>query len=138
MRPSDSDAGESRRCTILFAEDDRPVRESVIEILRQHGFQVLMAKDGYEAIRVLMVNAVDLLFTDILLPGMSGFELAQRAKLIRPQLRVLYMTGHTGRAPGDDGPRYGKLLFKPLRAEELLAAVEETLANMPRYVARGD
>ena len=115
--------------TILFAEDDRPVRDSVIEILRAHGFNVLVAQDGYEAIRLLVEHSVDLLFTDIVMPGISGFELAQQAKLIRPHLRVLYMTGYTYAAPGQDGPRYGKLLYKPLRAEEILSEVEQTLAD---------
>lgn len=113
--------------TVLFAEDDTLVRDAVIELLRQHGFGVLVAQDGYEAIRLLAENAVDLLFTDVVMPGISGFELARQARLMRPSLRVLYLTGHADQAEGR-GLRYGKLLHKPLRAAEILAEVCQALS----------
>jgi CheY-like chemotaxis protein len=122
-------AGMGRRFTILFTEDDRLVRDAVAELLRQHGFEVLVAEDGYDAIRQLMAQPVDLLFTDIVMPGISGFELARQAKLIRPNLNVLYLTGHFGHAAGRDGVRYGKLLEKPLRADEILTEVVQALAG---------
>jgi CheY-like chemotaxis protein len=116
--------------TILFAEDDRQVRDAVIALLREHGFRVLVASDGYEAIRLLVEHNVDLLFTDIAMPGISGFELAQQAKLIRPRLRVLYTTGYAQEAAGK-GILYGKILQKPIRAHEILAEVSQALARPP-------
>jgi CheY-like chemotaxis protein len=113
--------------TVLLVEDDTLVRDAVIELLRQHGFATLVAQDGYEAIRLLMEHPVDLLFTDIVMPGISGFELARQAKVIRPELRVLYMTGHAEQERG--GLRYGKLLLKPLRATEILAEVCQALGR---------
>jgi CheY-like chemotaxis protein len=113
--------------TILFTEDDTLVRNAVIELLRQHGFRALVAEDGYAAIRLLMEHAVDLLFTDVVMPGISGYELARQARLLRPDLRVLYMTGHAEQE--SRGERYGKLLLKPLRAAEILSEVCQALAR---------
>lgn len=114
--------------TILFVEDDALIRDAMLELLRRHGFIALAAQDGYEAIRLLTEHAVDLLLTDIVMPGISGFELARQAKLMRPGLRVLYLTGHAEQAEGR-GLRYGKLLQKPMRAAEILAEVCQALAG---------
>jgi DNA-binding response OmpR family regulator len=122
------DAAMTQQYTILFAEDDTQVRDAVIELLRQHGFAVLVAADGAEALRLLRERPADLLFTDVVMPGMSGFELARQAKLLRPQLRILYMTGHATQAEGR-GLRFGKLLLKPLRAAEILAEICQALAS---------
>jgi DNA-binding NtrC family response regulator len=60
------------------------------------------------------------------MPGISGFDLGQQAKMIRPDLRVLYMTGYAEQARGI---RYGKVLQKPIRADELLAEVTQALGS---------
>lgn len=117
-----------RRFTVLFVEDDTAVRELVVGLLREHGFNVLMASDGYEAIRLLVEHAVDLIFTDVVMPGLNGFELAQQAKLMRPEIHVLYMTGYADQFAGR-GLRYGKLLEKPVRPDALLSEVCQALAQ---------
>lgn len=110
-----------RPFTILLVEDDSAVREVVVEILSAKRFHVLVAADGYEAIRVLVEQHVDVMLTDIMMPGLSGYELAAQAKLIRPSLEVLYTSGYDGQAAGRDmAGRYGKLLPKPVRADELI------------------
>jgi CheY-like chemotaxis protein len=120
--------GMERQFTVLFTEDDRLVRDAVGELLRQHGFNVLVAANGEEALRLLAEHSVDLLFADIVMPGMSGVELARRAKELRPDLHVLYLTGHFSQAAGR-GVRYGKLLEKPLRADQLLSEVVQALGR---------
>ena len=116
-----------RQFTVLFVEDNPPVRDAVVALLREHGFSVLVAEDGYEAIRLLAANQVDLLFTDLIMPGISGFELGMQAKLIRPNLHVLYTTGYAEQVAGQ-GIRYGKVLQKPFRADELLAEITQAPA----------
>jgi CheY-like chemotaxis protein len=120
----------SRRFTILVVEDETTVRDFVLRLLSDRGFTVLSAADAYEAIRVISERHVDLLFTDIVMPGADGFDLAAQAKLIRANLRVLYSTGFAEKAKGRTGTRYGKLLEKPIRADALVAAVEEALAEV--------
>ena len=114
--------------TILFVEDDSAVRDVVVQILLAKGFQVLVAADGYEAIRLLVVQHVDLMLTDIMMPGLSGYELAAQACLIRPSLRILYTSGYDGQASGRDmAGHYGKLLPKPVRADELVSEIMHLL-----------
>ena len=116
-----------RQFTVLFVEDDPLLRDAAVALLREHGFRVLGAEDGDEAIRLLAEHQVDLLFTDVVMPGVSGFDLGLQAKLIRPNLRILYMTGYAEQAVGK-GIRYGKVLQKPVRADELLAEITQALA----------
>jgi CheY-like chemotaxis protein len=114
--------------TILLVEDDSSVRDVVVQILSAKAFRVLIATDGYEAIRHLVGQHVDVMLTDIMMPGLSGYELAAQARLIRPLLRILYTTGYDGQAPGREMAKgYGKILPKPVRADELLSEIEQLL-----------
>lgn len=114
---------------ILVVEDETPVRNFFEELLTAAGFAVLAAGDAYEAIRVITERHVDLLFTDIVMPGADGFDLAAQAKLIRPNLKVLYCTGFADKAKGRFGPRHGKLLEKPIRAEALTLEIRKALGT---------
>jgi CheY-like chemotaxis protein len=115
-----------RQLTILYVEDDAEVRDVVTRILSARSFRVLTASNGYEAIRVLVEHHVDVMFTDIVMPGVSGYELAAQAKLLRPFLRVLYTTGFDGNAPGREmASRYGTIIHKPIRADDLVEEIEK-------------
>ena len=119
----------TRHFIILVVEDESTVRDFLLRLLSDKGFTVITAQDAYEAIRVIAERHVDLLFTDIVMPGVDGFDLAAQAKLIRPSLKVLYSTGFAEKAKGRFGPRYGKLLEKPIRADALIAAIEKALGG---------
>jgi CheY-like chemotaxis protein len=85
--------------SILVAEDDAGVRDYVVETLNELGYQVLSAADGASALGILDNNPqVDLLLTDIVMPGMNGRMLAQEALKRFPRLKVLYMTGYSRNA----------------------------------------
>ena len=83
--------------TILFVEDDDSIRALGMRTLRQHGFTVVAARHAAEALQLVEDpdRHIDLLLTDIVMPGLSGRELAALLQQTRPQLKVLYTSGYT-------------------------------------------
>ncbi len=116
--------------TILFVEDETPVRNVVIRMLTEKGFRVFAAADAYEAVRILAAHHIDLLFTDIVMPGMDGVQLARQAKVMNPAIKVLFATGYAQRAAERQAMRLGRILFKPLREAELIREVETLLGSV--------
>jgi len=92
--------GSPRQETVLVVEDDDDVRAYTVDCLRELGYRVIEAHDGTSALRVLerQEGPVALLFTDVVMPQMSGRELAEEARKIQPSLRVLYTSGYTRNA----------------------------------------
>ncbi len=86
--------------TILLVEDNAAVRDAICQRLGSLGYQVRVAVDAMEALRLLANDpaAVDLLLTDLIMPEMGGVELGGRALALRPELRVLYMSGYAATA----------------------------------------
>lgn len=115
--------------TILFVEDDDAVRQSTAQVLISRGFRTLVARNGYEAMRLLAQHPVDLLFTDVVMPELDGIELARQAKLLKPELKVLFMTGYYWRTA--DAVQLGDLLFKPLRGDEIEEEISGLLPLQP-------
>lgn len=111
--------------TILIVEDEPLVCETIELILSDRGFDVLTAGDGARALRLVAEQPVDLLFTDVTMPGMNGFELAAEAKRLRPALRVLFMSGYDEKTEANGG----KLIRKPLHAKDVLMEINEALSN---------
>jgi CheY-like chemotaxis protein len=116
-----------QKITILVADDDPDVREAIATILAEPGYTVLTASDGYEAVGLLADNWVNLLITDVRMPGIDGFELARQAKVMRPQLHVIYLTGYSTQQEEMAGPIYGPILRKPLRMSAFLGEVSRQL-----------
>ncbi|HET7151182.1 MAG TPA: PAS domain S-box protein [Candidatus Acidoferrum sp.] len=117
--------------TILLTEDEQDVREVAREFLESGGYTVIEARDGLEAMRLVEKHkgAIDLLITDMVMPGMTGQELAARLKERRPELRMLYMSGYSERAAAESmqGDPSVRLLAKPFSRSALLRAVHELL-----------
>jgi two-component system, cell cycle response regulator CpdR len=111
--------------TVLFVDDDGSVRDVFAAILSSRGFRVRAAESGYAAMRILAQEHVDVLFADIVMPDLDGIELAKQAKLMRPDLRVILVTGYYSRAR--EAETVGKLLFKPLRADHIEAEIRAVL-----------
>src|SRR5262249_526441 len=100
-RPAEkAPAPEPAAPTILLVEDDHDVRSYVVEILRELHFRVLEAHDADSALGLIERNDVklDLLLTDVVLPGMSGKELAEEVTARQPNTKVLFMTGYAPEA----------------------------------------
>jgi CheY-like chemotaxis protein len=109
--------------TILLADDEPDLLELMAQSLAEPGYTILTAGDGYEAIRILADRHVDLLVTDVRMPGLDGIELAIQAKVMRPYLRVVYVTGFST-VPAD-----GRILRKPFRPAELRETVREEISG---------
>jgi len=129
--PGAKTATGRRRGTILLVEDAKRVREVVREILEMNGYAVLEARQGAEGLKIAsrQPGPIHLMVTDVVMPQMSGRELAQRLAPLRPEMRVLYMSGYTD----DDIVRHGVLdagmafIAKPFTPDALAAKVRELL-----------
>ena len=111
---------------ILIVDDQLELLAFTGAFLAECGYTVSWARNAREALQILESNRpVDILLTDIVMPGgVDGFELARRAKTIRPDLKVLYSTGHTDISPEQIGQTYGPLLKKPYQSSRLTAVLE--------------
>ncbi|MGH2807123.1 MAG: response regulator [Actinomycetota bacterium] len=116
--------------TVLVVEDETAVRRLVERILWGNGYTILSASSGQEALEFVTKYGfdIDLLITDVVMPGLSGRELAARLSVLRPDVGVLYMSGYSDDVVGRHGLEAGEpFLQKPFTAEELKDAVRKML-----------
>lgn len=119
--------------TILLVEDEEDVRILIRDELRKLGYRIVEARNGIEACLVATphIGKLKLLLTDIVMPGMSGTELARHLRVIKPELKLLFISGYTddvGIGAGDPGSAY---LQKPFTPEALASSVRELLNVKP-------
>jgi signal transduction histidine kinase/CheY-like chemotaxis protein len=117
--------------TVLLVEDEPGVRGLLRTVLLQAGFSVFDASDAQRALQLFEQHgAIDLLVTDVVMPGLSGRALAEKLTALRPQLRVLFMSGYTEERIGLHGlaPSECAFLQKPYTLESFLSKVKEVLA----------
>ncbi|MGE5647632.1 MAG: ATP-binding protein [Acidobacteriota bacterium] len=133
--PDEQDRGVGTE-TVLLVEDEDYVRRLVREVLEQHGYTVLPAAEPRQAIEICRNyrGRIELLLTDVVMPQMSGRELADRAGWIRPDMRVLFMSGYTddsvsGIAAGESGTAF---LRKPFTPAVLTRKIREVLETSPQ------
>jgi CheY-like chemotaxis protein len=119
--------------TILLVEDDDAVRSMATQILTAHGYRVLTARSGAEALEMgrSYEGAIDLLLTDVVLPHRSGRELAEELGSLRPEMRILYMSGYSVSTIAHHGvvDRDVVLLAKPFTVEDLTHKTRVALAK---------
>jgi CheY-like chemotaxis protein len=120
-----------REETLLVVDDDPDVRDLTAEILRERGYRILEAGSGEEAVRLAAdyPRPIHLLLTDVLMPRMDGPTLARDLLSRRPGLKVLFMTGYSGRALATDGelPHGTEVLSKPFTFDDLTGRVRAVL-----------
>jgi len=114
---------------VLLVEDESQIRALVGRQLRDHGYRVLEARNGDEALALAAAHhaEIDLLVTDMVMPGMNGLELARRLTALRPALHVLVMSGYADQF-ATERPPY-RVLAKPFRSDELLVMIREVLGG---------
>ncbi len=115
---------------ILIVDDERLLRRSVSRMLAESGFEVLEAGDGAEALRVIEgAEPLDVVLTDIVMPTMTGIELAERIAAAHPAVPVVFMTGYPFSAMRDRGvdPANVRILHKPFTKAKLLEHLAEAL-----------
>jgi two-component system, cell cycle sensor histidine kinase and response regulator CckA len=113
--------------TILLVEDEDTIRRLVDDVLSRSGYTVLVAPAAPEAIALLRANDVDLLLTDVVMPGMSGPDLARVATAERPKLRVLFTSGYTNEPDELLADNDAGFIGKPFLPRALVAKVREVL-----------
>jgi two-component system cell cycle sensor histidine kinase/response regulator CckA len=125
--------------TLLVVEDDDVLRGLIRTMLETGGYDVLTARSGEEALAFAEAfgAGIDALVTDVIMPGMRGPELAGRLRALRPELRVVFVTGYSDDPPEHDLRPGDLLLTKPFGMEALLGAVSAVLSgNAARRAAQ--
>jgi PAS domain S-box-containing protein len=121
--------------TILLVEDEANLRYLARQYLEKQGYKVIEAADGAVAMQIAVAHegVIHLLLTDVIMPGMNGRELAQRISEIRPNVKVLYMSGYTENVIGQDGTLDAgvRLLQKPFNLRDLKSKVREVIDATP-------
>jgi CheY-like chemotaxis protein len=115
---------------ILVVEDDEDIRSLAHDMLSAEGYEVLDAADGTAALMLLSHQPVDILFTDLVMPGLNGLDLAEQAAARNPGLKILYTSGYTHHPSlsATDRQRLGgAFLPKPYRPSDLVARVRGLL-----------
>lgn len=119
--------------TILLVEDEQMVRDLATTILREYGYTVLTAANGLEGLRICedSTQAIDVLVTDVVIPEMNGRQLAEAAAQLRPDMKVIYMSGYTDDSVVRHGGLEGDATFiqKPFLPDALVLSVREVLTH---------
>ncbi len=133
-RPGQAGTGETPKGsgTVLLVEDEEGVGALACELLTRQGYTVLYAASGEQALGLVRTHrgSIDLVLTDVVMPGMNGYELTKQVRIDRPGINVLYMSGYTEHAIVTNGEvdREGAFLQKPFTREGLVQAVRDAIA----------
>jgi PAS domain S-box-containing protein len=129
---ADTPTSASERATIFVVDDDVDVRELVVMMLDELGYQVVAAEDGRAALGVLdRGEAFDLLLADVAMPGLSGVDVARAVRERRGEVPVLFATGYPDLRAYNDGLEGEDMIHKPYRMSDLAARLERALRNAP-------
>src|ERR1700686_1578211 len=115
--------------TILLVDDEQSVRAIVVKILRRAKYNVIEAENGEAALQIAKAHPgkIDVVLTDMYMPGLRGPEVVQAIAPIRPGLRALFMSGYADQDSRTAVPQGANFLNKPFSGHELTAAVEAVL-----------
>ena len=121
--------------TILLVEDQAEVRRFVATVLENHGYIVLQASEGSEALEICGAQIVDLLVTDIVMPKMNGVELAKRARQMQPSIKTLFMSGYSSPTHDTTVGALEPFIQKPFTPDAIATKVRDLL-GAPKVKAK--
>src|SRR5579872_4535578 len=128
MEPRSNPTSSDTRRQVLIVDDDEGVRGVAVRQLTSLGYRVTAAANGAEALALLeRLPDIDLLFTDLTMPGMDGHEVAERARRARPGLKVLFASGNGDSAATTADGATARYIVKPYRKKELAETLLEVL-----------
>lgn len=118
---------------ILIVDDEQFVRDLLEKVLHRRGHEVVVVGDADQALKTLEGAEFDLLLTDVVMPGMDGFDLLRRVKSAYPQIKVIVLTGYARKQSISDFLLYGadEYLSKPFQVHELISAVDRVTGAPP-------
>jgi CheY-like chemotaxis protein len=128
---SEESVGPSQKVTVLVVEDEDPLRQAVVKMLRRTGFSVIETRDGSEALETIREykNPIDILFLDLNLPGAPSREILEEAKRLRPEIRPIVTSAYSeDLAAASLQVTVERFLRKPYRFHELVDLVRKTLS----------
>lgn len=127
------------RPVVLVVDDESAIADTLTEILSRSGYAAVAAYDGSDALETALLTPPELLITDVVLPGMSGIELAITIKRIFPDCKILLFSGQAATADllahAKNAGHYFTLLNKPIHPRDLLARVQSTLKSRAGVLA---
>ncbi len=120
------------RPVVLLVEDDEPIRELLARLLADRGLEVLAVGSGEEALDVERVRRIDLMLSDVMLPGQNGFEVARLIRQRSPHIRILFMSGYVNQnaARADEFDLGAMLLQKPFTVADLMVRLVEIFPDL--------
>jgi DNA-binding NtrC family response regulator len=121
-------------CRILIVDDDQPVRETLADLLDISGFETVVAADAAEAVMILREPpGIDVLVTDLSMPGADGIVLIRQARMIRPDIPAILLTGYAEEAMSVSlaGNSNFHILRKPFEGSRLIEQIKILLDNRP-------
>ncbi len=130
-KPAAEGAAPKATPTILLVEDDPMIRTLVAQTLETQDYNILLAEEGWEGIKVARNHkgTIDLLFTDVVMPGLGGAELAVATKEMYPEINVLFMSGYSRSQLAEEGvPEDAAVLEKPFTPDKVIGMVRKLLA----------
>jgi DNA-binding NtrC family response regulator len=119
---------------VLIVDDEKCIRLTLTAFIKASGHTATAVEDGAEALRVLREEAVDVVITDLIMPGISGTELLRQIKEKTPQIQVILMTGEPDLESADDALRCHAFdyLAKPMTKDTILDAIQRAIAAKPQ------
>jgi PAS domain S-box-containing protein len=127
--PAAAQAAGPPIATILITDDEPEFLHATARMLQGNGYTPLEAASGFQALEILAANDVQLLVTDSIMPGMTGTDLSDRARQLRPGLPVLHMSGYT---PPTDPAHQAAFIHKPFTTDQLLTKIRALLPPQPQ------